>query len=285
MDFLRHERLRTQRPATAPRGNRRANRVSPTFFQRYECKYLVDPLVVASMRRYLEPFVRADSFAGNNSDGRYRVSSLYLDAPDLALYQQTQAGENDRFKLRVRTYDDDPTHPAYLEVKRKVNNVVHKRRVGLNRDYARTLMMRHDPATVLSRLTGTRRADAEYFSHHIERLSAQPAIRVQYMREAYEATGNEPVRVTLDSELRHAVTLNDDLGHTSGDWIDTPVHGMIIEIKFTERFPWWVKEFIRGFELRQRSVPKYILSVEHALRRRVTSEASLAGLARPVMEF
>ena len=237
------------------------------------------------MRKYLEPFVRADSFARNKPDGRYRISSLYLDAPDLALYRQTQAGEKDRFKLRVRTYDDDPSHPAYLEVKRKVNNVVHKRRVGLGRDDARTLMMRHSPGTVLSRLIETRRADAEYFSHHMERLSALPAIRVQYMREAYEATGNEPVRVTMDSELRHAVTLNDDLGHTSGDWIDTPVSGIIIEIKFTERFPWWVKEFIRGFELRQQSVPKYILSVEHALRRRVTSEVSLAGLARPVMEF
>jgi len=282
MHNLRQERLRVQSATPGPTGRRRSSRISPTFFQRFECKYIVDPLTVARMRSYLEPFVRADSFARDCPGGRYRVSSLYLDSPDLALYQQTHAGEKDRFKLRVRTYDDDPSHPAFVEVKRKVNRVVHKRRVGLDRDDAQALLMRRDPTTILRRLSGTRLADAEYFAHHLERISARPAIRVQYMREAYEATGNEPVRVTLDTELKHAVTLNDDLGHTTGEWIDTSVSGMIVEIKFTERYPWWVKEFIRAFQLRQQSVPKYILSVDHALRRRVTSEVSLAGLARPV---
>jgi hypothetical protein len=283
MHDLSHERRRVRWPRPGRRALRRSNRVSPTFFQRFECKYLIDPLAITSIRNYLAPFVRTDGFARKEPDGRYRVSSLYLDSTDLSLYQQTQAGEKDRFKLRVRTYDDDPAQPAYVEVKRKVNNVVHKRRVGLARDDARALLMRHDPATILNKLSGSRMADAEFFAHHMERLSAVPAIRVQYMREAYEATGNEPVRVTLDSELRYAVTLNDDLGHSSGDWVETPLNGIIIEIKFTERFPSWVKELIRGFELRQQSVPKYILSVEHALLRRATSEVSIAGLSGPAM--
>lgn len=287
MHTLREEPFheRNLGPLAEARAGRRAGRLSPTFYQRFECKYIVDPLDVPRIREYLEPFVRSDSYAHRNPDGRYRVSSLYLDTPDLALYQQTQAGEKDRFKLRVRTYDDDPAHPAYVEVKRKVNNVVHKRRVGLKRDDARALLMHREPSAVLRTLEGRRLADAEYFTLHLERISARPAIRVQYMREAYEATGNEPVRVTLDSELQHAVTLTDDLGHTTGEWVDTPVSGIIVEIKFTERYPWWVKEFIRRFELRQRSVPKYILSVELALRRRLCANVSLAGLALPVREF
>ena len=156
MHNLRQERLRVQSATPGPTGRRRSSRISPTFFQRFECKYIVDPLTVARMRSYLEPFMRADGFARNYPDGRYRVSSLYLDSPDLALYQQTHAGEKDRFKLRVRTYDDDPSHPAFVEVKRKVNQVVHKRRVGLDRDDARALLMRRDPTTILRRLSGTR---------------------------------------------------------------------------------------------------------------------------------
>jgi hypothetical protein len=229
--------------------------------------------------------VRLDSFARQRPGGCYPISSLYLDSPDLKLYQQTQAGEKERFKLRIRTYRDDPAAPAFLEVKRKIDRVVHKRRVGLSRDDALSLVGGPGPGSVLSRLRGRRQADAEYFTHHLERLSARPVVRVRYMREAYEATGNEPVRLTLDSELRHAVTLDCALSHSSAVWVDTPLSGIIVEIKFTERFPWWVREFIRRFELRQLSVPKYILSVECALRRRSTADVSLDALARPVLEL
>jgi hypothetical protein len=50
------------------------------------------------------------------------------------------AGEKARFKLRVRTYSDDPSSPAFFEVKEKTNKVVSKRRagsVGNNKKYAR----------------------------------------------------------------------------------------------------------------------------------------------------
>jgi len=260
---------------------RRSARVEPTFFQRFECKYLVDSLGLPGIRDFLKPFVRPDAFSALRPDHRYVVSSLYIDTEDLLLYQQTQAGEKDRFKLRIRTYSDEPNDPAYLEVKRKVNRVVHKRRVGLSRSDARALLSGQRSTEILRGLGSRRQADADYFCHHVERTSAKPVVRVQYMREAFEATGNEPVRVTLDTELRHAVTLDAEFGHTTGDWVTTPLAGTIVEIKFTERFPWWVAEFIRRFELRQRSVPKYIMSIEHALQSRYTSTVSRTALGFP----
>lgn len=259
-----------------------AARVEPIYAQRFECKYLVDPLVLPEMRAYLRPFVEPDRYARLRADGRYPVSSLYLDSPDLLLYRQTRCGEKDRFKLRVRTYDDDTSHPAFAEVKRKVNSVVHKRRVVLKRADAQSLLMGRDRRALIGGLSGRQRANASYFAQHMDFIRAQPVIRVQYLREAYEATSNEPVRVTMDSELRHAVTLGDDLGHETGSWVDTPASGLIVEIKFTERYPAWLAGFIRHFELRQRSVPKYNLSIELALRRRMTSKTTVAGLARRV---
>ena len=74
-------------------------------------------------------------------------------------------------------------------------------------------------------------------------------VRVKYMREAYEALGNEPVRVTIDTELMHAITLDPDFRRIPGRWTATPLDGSILEIKFTERFPWWVQDLIRSFGL------------------------------------
>lgn len=262
-----HRPLRSRLAALAelPVGQSRATPVEPTFFQRYECKYLVSPRRVPELRSYLQPFCRPDSFAALRATHRYAVCSLYLDTLDLALYRQTANGEKNRFKLRVRTYSDDPAEPVYLEIKQKVDSIVHKRRVGLGRQQAHKLL--HDgDAGVFEALSGRKRVDAEHFAHYVERIAARPVLRVKYVREAYEATGHEPVRVTLDSQVMHAVTLDQELGHEAGRWVPTPVEGTILEIKFTERFPGWVEDLVRQFELRQRSVPKYVLSIEHAFQ-------------------
>ena len=121
----------------------------------------------------------------------------------------------------------------------------------------------------------------EFFNHHVALTGARPVVRVKYMREAYEARGHEPVRVTIDTELMHAITLDADFRRGPGRWTTTPLDGSIVEIKFTERFPWWVEEFVRRFGLHQRPVPKYVMSLDHALLEGRRSALALAGLTLP----
>ncbi len=271
---------RPLRPRVSIREAARATaKIEPTFFSRYECKYLVDPIVIPEMRRFLNPFVEPDNFAALRKGYRYPICSLYLDSSDLALYQQTVAGEKDRFKLRVRTYSDDPSKPAYFEVKRKVNNIVHKRRAGLSRAQARAELER--APVDLTGMPATKRSDVEYFRHHLMLTEARPVVRVKYMREAYQATGNEPVRITIDTDLQHAVSFSGSLSHREGRWTSTPLNGVIVEIKFTERYPWWVQDFIRNFSLTQRAVPKYVLSIDHMTLHSRESALGVAGMILP----
>jgi len=258
---------------------RAAGSIEPTFFSRHESKYLIDPAVVPELREFLKPFAEPDSYAEMWPGYRYPICSLYLDSPDLILYQQTVGGEKDRFKLRVRTYSDNPAKPAYLEVKRKLDRIVHKRRAGVSREQARALVNRG--RLDLKGLGPQDRRDADYFHQHIVLTEARPVLRVRYAREAYVAKGNEPVRVTVDTDLMHAVTLDCDLGHASGRWTATPVDGAILEIKFTERYPWWVQDMIRLFGLRQRAVPKYVWSIDHMMLDGRESALSLAGMTLP----
>jgi len=254
-------------------------RVEPTFYSRYECKYLVDAAALPEMRHFLKSFTQPDNFAALCKGYRYPICSLYLDSPDLALYQQTVAGEKDRFKLRVRTYTDDPSKPAYFEVKRKVNNIVHKRRCGLNRRQARAELDRFPTDLTGLRVSALR--DVEYFRHHVMLTQARPVVRVRYLREAYQGSGNEPVRITIDTDLAHAVTLDATLDHGSGHWTETPLKGIIVEVKFTERYPWWVQDFIRTFGLTQRAVPKYVLSIDHMMLEGRAAAIALAGVTLP----
>jgi hypothetical protein len=276
--------LRSSRPGSVPRPRRypvyRAEpSVEPTFSSRFECKYLVDPRIVPEMRAFLGSFAKPDSYAALREGHRYPICSLYLDSPDLLLYQQTVGGEKDRFKLRVRTYTDDPSQPAYVEVKRKLNNVVHKRRAGMDRESVRALLDRG--RLDLDGLGPLDRRNAEYFYSHVALTEARPLMRIKYLREPYAAHGNEPVRITIDTDVKHAVTFDGNLGHAQGRWTTTPVDGVIIEVKFTERFPWWVQDFVQTFGLHQRAVPKYVWSVDHMMLEGRESALALAGIALP----
>jgi hypothetical protein len=123
--------------------------------------------------------------------------------------------------------------------------------------------------------------DAEYFSNHLILSGAKPVLKVRYMREAYESRGGDPVRITLDTELMHAVTLRHDLSYDSGRWVSTPVDGVILELKFTDRYPGWLGDLVRIFGLKQQPVPKYVWSVDHVLLTGRESALGLAGFTLP----
>lgn len=258
--------------------------LEPTFFSRFECKYVIDPLLVAEIRAFLRSFTTPDEFARRRADTRYPVCSLYLDSEDLRLYHQTVGGEKNRFKLRIRTYDDDPASPAYCEIKSKTNTIVHKRRAALRRMHVARLVDVGTLGHADRPLHGGALGDLDAFCQHVALVSARPIVRVKYRREAWESQGNEPVRITLDTDLQHAVTLGPEIRHAPGSWMATPVGGVILEIKFTERFPGWVHDLVRMFGLKQQAVPKYILSVERMLMGQRSSALAIGGLTLPPLE-
>lgn len=270
---------RVSRKPSAPAPSARSA-TDPTFYSRFECKYVVSRDGLDAIRRFIEPFTRADAYAARAPQRRYAVSSLYLDSADLRTYSQTVAGEKERFKLRVRTYSDDSDARAFFEVKRKIDNVVHKRRAGLSREQA-TAVLQQRSLDFLDDLEPDRRADLDYFRHLAGLIGARPVLRVRYRREAYEGRDREPVRVTIDTDLMHVATFGAELSHHDGRWSATPVGGAILEIKFTERFPGWVQELVRSFGLKQRAVPKYVMSVDHLMLGGRSSSVVLGGSVLP----
>ncbi len=224
--------------------------------------------------------MRPDHYAAEHPGYRYPICSLYLDSDDLHLYQQTVGGEKNRFKLRVRSYSDVPDHRVFFEVKSKINNIVRKRRARIDREGAAELLA--DPGRgARNGLPEELVDDLEWFMNHSSLIGAKPICKVRYMREAYESRAGDPVRLTLDTELCHAITLDDDLSHTGGRWTETPVEGVILEIKFTDNFPTWVAELVRFLGLRQQPVPKYVMSVDHILMGGRQSALAVAGFVLP----
>ncbi|KAA3614447.1 MAG: VTC domain-containing protein [Planctomycetota bacterium] len=233
-----------------------------TLRSRFECKYLIPPQVVPAVRHYLQSFAQPDPYAARSPGFRYRISSLYLDSSDLQLYGTTVQGIKNRYKLRIRTYDDLPQSPTFFEVKKRTDGAIRKRRAKVPRELGMRFL---DSRLRLRPGEGSEIPDFQEFRDHCQRTQAAPLIRVRYWREAYESTGKDPVRITFDTELMHQITLQPDLRMHCPGWLTTPIPGTILEIKFTDLCPSWVLELIRTFQLQKQSVAKYILSVDRAI--------------------
>ncbi len=154
-----------------------------TLRSRFECKYIISPTAVPAMREFIQPFMAPDRYAARWEGNRYAICSLYLDGQDLTLYQQTVGGEKNRFKLRVRTYDDEPDSPVFFEVKRKFNSIVSKQRAALSRSEA-ARMIEHGINGWIDGLPAEAADDLNCFALYSDLTNARPLVRVKYMIEA-----------------------------------------------------------------------------------------------------
>ncbi len=230
---------------------------------RYECKYLVPYGMLRVLREDLRPFVEPDAYAALNPGNRYVTNSLYLDSPGLRLYRMTAHGEKSRYKLRIRTYSDEKDMPVFFEIKKRADGIVKKIRCAARRSYAQRFLEGQN------RQSNPRDSDPDIaeFLQLSREVDAGPTFRVRYDREAYESRGGEPTRITFDTNLSYCLTTTPELSVGGLGWRKAMTDQAIIEIKFTDRFPTWVQEFVERYELQRCSVPKYCLSVDKALDR------------------
>ncbi|MCC5821764.1 MAG: polyphosphate polymerase domain-containing protein [Phycisphaerales bacterium] len=256
---------------------------------RFERKYVISEEKAAAIRALIHPHVEPDDYLTPEWPQGYPVYSLYLDSPQLALYNATAQGMKNRFKLRIRYYDDRPASPIFPEIKRRIDHVIRKQRVGIRRDCLGEVLRGVVPSSseLLSGVQGL--GSLQDFCRLSRSLNAVPTLIVGYDREAYIDQITGTCRVTFDRNLRlrqfqEAEGLTTDL--FPARYQD---HGVILEMKYVDRLPPWMQRIILQFSLQRQSVPKYGWSVESLGEITVQRTASqrftgrMGGLGRVVV--
>src|SRR6266850_5355517 len=113
--------------------------------QRFELKYIINEDLARAVRDFVGGYLEIDEYGATLPNSSYPVHSLYLDSDDLHLYQTTINGDKNRYKLRLRFYDNRPEAPIYFEIKRRMNNIIAKQRGGVRRDAVDWLLAGHLP--------------------------------------------------------------------------------------------------------------------------------------------
>ena len=89
-------------------------------------------------------------------------------------------------------------------------------------------------------------------------LQASPKTHVAYLREAWVSQHDNSVRVTLDRDVRSTPLFEPHITTRMDHYVMPFEPDVILELKFTGRFPGWFRELVEIFGLMQCGAAKYV---------------------------
>ena len=199
--------------------------------KRYELKYILSP----EQRTYLE-----QALVGHMQIDKYgitSIASLYYDTPDYRLIRASIQKPPFKEKIRLRSYGlATEDSPVFLELKRKYDRIVYKRRVQTTIPVVEQFFNREGDIPANGQIA----REIKYFRDYYGTLV--PACLIVYDRAAYFEPGGD-LRLTIDGNPRFRV---DDLNLTSSMEGTSllPEGYSILEIKVQLAMPLWLTHIL-----------------------------------------
>ena len=216
-----------------------------SFFKRYELKYLLTPAQKVAVLRAIGPYMALDAY------GRTTIRNLYFDTDSYRLIRSSMEKPTYKEKLRIRSYDRaTPDSAVFVEIKKKYQKVVYKRRVSLPEEEAMTWLCTGAPRPLDTQIS----REIAYFIDYYGSL--HPTMFLSYEREAYYTREPSDFRVTFDDTIlcrQKELSLCAPLG-------GTPILGadkVLMEIKCSGGIPLWITQVLSKERIYKTSFSKY----------------------------
>ncbi|MBO4980931.1 MAG: polyphosphate polymerase domain-containing protein [Lachnospiraceae bacterium] len=227
-------------------------------FKRYEIKYMISPQELFLIKAAMSDRMTADVH------GKSTVCSLYFDTPDYLLARRSMEHPLYKEKLRLRSYgtvSEDNT--VFVELKKKYDSVVYKRRIALDYRTAMGYLKMHTGSSRTSKaiLTKTKEASDRQICQEIDYVLSTyhdlaPAILLTYEREAYYGRKDHDLRITFDQNILwrdHHLCLSNGIYGTPL----LPEGRILMEVKTAGAIPLWLVRVLSSNHIYKTSFSKY----------------------------
>jgi len=218
--------------------------MTQTIFERYEKKYMLTHSQYEVLQTFLEGKMTPDVY------GQYTICNLYYDTGRFDLARASIEKPVYKEKLRMRCYGiPGDENPVFLELKKKYDGVVYKRRVTLPyadaKRFLRTGVCETDDSQIMDEI--------RYF---MKTYPVEEKAFICYDRVALTGIENPELRVTFDSNIRARLT---DLGLDMGTWGTGVLEPgeTLMEIKVPGAFPTWLGRALSELQIFPTSFSKY----------------------------
>lgn len=227
-------------------------------FERVERKYFLTPQQQTALLSSIGERLVPDAY------GRYTVTNLYYDTADWALIRASLEKPVYKEKLRARCYDvPRDGDSVFLELKKKFDGVVYKRRISLPAADVAPFLAGElpDPSDgqIARELLWTARS-----------RRVAPRVFLAYDRTAFAGREDDALRITFDTGLRYRTVALDLRRGDAGQPIlppGSPYAGQILmELKVPGACPLWLAHALSAVGARPASFSKYgTVFTEHIL--------------------
>lgn len=224
-----------------------------TSFKRTEIKFLITRKQMQAVQKKLPAYMEPDKYCRDGAF--YSIYNIYFDTDDNTLIRASVAKPAYKEKLRLRTYASPagPGDKVFLELKKKTNGVVHKRRAGMTMAEAEAFLQKGvlPPAKDYAQEQILR--ELAFF---LEQNKVQPAAYISYKRMAFFGREDSSLRVTFDFDI---TTRRQDLTLRSPSYglqLLEPEH-FLMEVKFTGAVPFWLAQLLGEQDIYKTSFSKY----------------------------
>ncbi len=216
-----------------------------SVFRRYELKYLLTQEQRDAVLRRIAPYMKLDSY------GRTTIRNVYYDTDSYRLIRRSIEKPAYKEKLRIRSYklaDADST--VFVELKKKYDGVVYKRRIALPESCAADWLTGRTKSPVDTQIS----REIDYFMKHYE--YPKPAMFLSYEREAYYERDGGDFRITFDDNILCRQTDISLCAEAYGYPI-LPEGYVLMEIKCPGAIPLWMVKILSEEKIYKTPFSKY----------------------------
>lgn len=216
-----------------------------TVFKRYELKYMLTLEQKERILQAMEPYMSLDDY------GRTVIRNIYFDTDNYRLVRHCMEGPPYKEKLRIRSYGKaEPGSAVFVELKKKYQSIVYKRRVSLPEETAVKWALGECPCPEKTQIS----REIDYFLEYYGAL--HPAAFLSYEREAFYSRDQSDFRVTFDDTI---LCRQEELS-LEADPYGTPLlpeNMTLMELKCSDSIPMWLVHILSEEHIYKTSFSKY----------------------------
>lgn len=214
-------------------------------FKRYEMKYMMTGKQRKAMLEAMLPYMKLDDF------GHTTIRNVYFDTDDYRLVRRSIEKPVYKEKLRIRSYKQaNAQDKVFIELKKKYEDVVYKRRESLSQLETLEWLVRGTPFPKATQIGN----EIDYFFRFYQTL--KPKVFLSYEREAFYALDGSDFRVTFDENI---LARQEELSLSREVWGERLIDEgrVLMEIKTSGSIPLWMTHALTQEKIYKTSFSKY----------------------------
>ena len=239
---------------------------------RYEFKYILNKKTSDQIEKEAQNFMIYDGHVKKELNNKYFVRSLYFENNFSSNFYEKVDGMKIRRKYRLRTYSNffDPKVPIFFEVKGRILERTYKKRINIKNKYLNLFLSQSQNFNLLNLYPNNEMIRNFIFDSF--RKNLKPLILVDYKRRPYINKFGLYFRLTFDTNLLSSKTNNLFSNDKYSSWLECKAGYTILEVKFDRSIPAWFHRIIQCYNLKRRSISKFVLGMSSCGLARETSD-------------